>query len=210
MSILLTFFIFVIVNQAGANDVKSMKNTANQDTTIKMDENRVGALKRTEPAEGPATFPKKLKARFQSTVSLPDPNHGTTTGSRTKLPFNFLRVLDQKEKLHLSNSLHKVIYSYEFFQGPQRERFLRSPETNDTNNFSPAAPNRFLNPDGEKYFGEGKIQSTLKLLQSKREEIFNEIFVGFRFSLGARNTHMLPEMRIAPSFERGSGFIIAF
>jgi len=214
MSILLTFFIFVIVNQAGADDVKSRENTTNRDTIIKMDENRIGFLKGTEPVQEPAASQKKLKARFQSTISYSDPNHGTITGSRTKLRFNFLRALEQKKKLHLSESLQKVIYSFEFFEDPWRDRFLRSRKTNDTNspnsNFGQAPPNRYLSPEPEKYLEKGKIQSTLKLLQSKREEIFNEIFVGFRFSFGAKNTHALPEMRLSPSFEKGAAFIIAF
>ena len=210
MSILLTFFIFVVVNQAGADDVKSMENTTNQDTAIKMDENRVGVQKKMESTEESVTSLKKLNPRLQSTTSYSGPNRGTTTGSRTKLRLNFLKLLEQKKKLYLSDSLHKAIYSYEFFQDPWRDRFLRSPETNGTNNFGPAAPNRYLNSDGEKYLEEGKIQSTLKLLQLKKEEVFNEIFVGFRFSFGAKNTHTFPEMRISPSFEKGAGLIIAF
>ncbi|HXX35859.1 MAG TPA: hypothetical protein VEM15_15420 [Thermodesulfobacteriota bacterium] len=214
MSILLTFFIFVIVSQAGANDVKSRENTTNRDPTIRKDENRIGLLKRTEPVEERAASQKKLKARFQSTISYSDPNPGTTTGSRTKLRFDLLRVQKQKKQFHLSESLQKVIYSFEFFEDPWRDRFLRSRETNSTNsldsNFGQVSLNRYLNPEPEKYFDEGKTQSTLKLLQSKREEIFKEVFVGFRFSFGAENTHALPEMRISPSFERGAGFIIAF
>ena len=157
---------------------------------------------------------KKLNAGFQPAIAYSVANHGPITGSRTKLRVNFLRVLEQKKKLHLSDSLHKVIYSYEFFRDPCRDRFLRFRATDDTHSpdstFDRTAPNRYLDPYGEKYFEEGKIQSTLKLLQSKREEIFNEIFVGFRFSFGAKNTHMLPEMRISPSFEKGAGLIIAF
>lgn len=214
ISILLTFFIFVIVNQAGANDVKSTKNTANQDTIIKMDGNRAGLQKKMEPAEEPATSLKKLKPGFQSAIAYSVANHGPITGSRTKLRVNFLRVLEQKKRLHLSDSLHKVIYSYEFFQDPRRDRSLRFRATDDTHSpdstFDRTAPNRVLDPYGEKYFEDGKIQSTLKLLQSKREEIFNEIFVGFRFSFGAKNTHTPPEMRISPSFGKGAGFTIAF
>jgi len=214
MSILLTFFIFVTVNQARADDVKSMENTINRDTVIKMDENRVGVLKRTELVGESTTFQKKPKARFQSTVSYLNLNHGTITGSKTKLRFNFLRVLEQEKKLHLSESLQKVIYSFQFLQDPWSDRFLHTRETNDTNssasNFGQAAPNPYLNPDRERYFEDGKIQSTLKLLQLKKEEIFNEVFVGFRFSFGGKTTHTLPEMRISPSLEKGAGLIIAF
>jgi len=214
MSILLTFFIFVIVDQAWAHDVKSMENTTNQHTLMKMNESRVSLLKRTGSVEEPVTSQKKLKPGFQSAIAYSVATHGPITGSRTKLRFNFLRALEQKRKLHLSESLHKVIYSFEFFQDPRRDRSLHFRATDDTHSpdstFNRTAPNRYLDPYGEKYFEDGKIQSTLKLLQSKREEIFNEIFVGFRFSFGAKNTHTPPEMRISPSFEKGAGFIIAF
>lgn len=214
MSILLIFFIFVIVNRPEADNVKSTKNTANQGTVMKIDENRAGVQKGIEPARKPATSLKKLKPRFQSTMSHPVANHEMIPGSRTEQRVNFLMALEQKKKLHLLDSLQKVIYSHEFFKDLWRDKFLRSAEANDTrsadSNFRRTAPNRYLNPDREKYFEEGEIQSTLKLLQSRREEIFNEIFVGFRFSFGAKNTRMLPEMKISPSFEKGAGFIIAF
>jgi hypothetical protein len=214
ISILLTFFIFVMVNQAGAGDVKSMKNTPNQGTTMKMDDNRVSVLRRTEPTKESATSLKELNARFQSAISYSATNHGTIIGSSTKLRVNFLKVLKEKKKLQWTDSLHRVISSYEFFQHPWRDRFLSSRETNETNspdsNFGQSVPKLYLNPEGDKYFEEGKIQSTLKLLQSKREEMFNEVFVGFRFSFGQKNTHSLPEVKISPSFEKGAGFTIAF
>jgi hypothetical protein len=186
ISILLTFFILVMVNQAGAEGVKSMKNTANQETIIKMDDNRVHVLKRAEPAK----------------------ERGA------KLRVNFLKASKEKKKFQWTDSVHKVISSYELFQDPWRDRSLRTRETNETNP-PDSSPGRFvpklhLSPGGDEYFEQGKIQSALKLLQSKREEIFDEIFVGFRFSFGSKNTHMLPEIRISPSLEKGSGFTIAF
>ena len=213
MSILLTFFIFVIVNQASADDVKSKENTANQGTIMKISESRVGLLKKTEPVEDSANQ-KKLKPRFQSTISYSDTNHGVITRSRTKLRFNFLKVLEQKRKLLLLESLDKMIYSFESFQDPWRFGFSLSKEINGTNsthlNSGQVAPNRYLNPNPEKYLEEGKIQSTLRLLQLKREEMFNEIFVGFRFSFGAKKPNTLPEMTISPSLEKGAGLVIAF
>jgi hypothetical protein len=131
-----------------------------------------------------------------------------------KLRVNFLKVLKEEKKPEWADSLHKVISSYEFFQAPWRDRLLSDRETNQTNppdsNLGQFAPKRYLNPDADEYFEQGKIQSAPKLLQSKREEIFDKIFVGFRFSFGSKNTHMLPEIRISSSFEKGSGFTIAF
>lgn len=186
ISILLTFFIFVIVNQAGADGVKPMKNKANQETIIKIDDNRVHVLKPMEPSkEGSA-----------------------------KLRVNFLKVLKEKNKPQWADSLHKVISSYEFFQAPWRDRLLGARETNQASlpdsNLGQFAPKRYLTPDADEYFEQEKIQSALKLLQSKREEIFDKIFVGFRFSFGSKNTRTVPEIRISPSFEKGSGFTIAF
>jgi len=185
ISILLTFFIFVIVNQAGADGVKPMKNKAAQETIIKMDNDGVHVLKPME----------------------------STKERSAKLRVNFLKVLKEKKKPQWADSLHKVISSYEFFQTPWRDRFLSARETNQTSlpdsNLGQLAPKRYLSPDADEYFEQGKIQSALKLLQSKREEIFDKIFVGFRFSFGSKNTHTLPEIRISPSFEKGSGFTIA-
>ena len=213
MSILLTFFIFVIVNQAAADDVKSKENTTNQGTIMKISESRIGLLKKME-AVGDSATQKKLKPRFQSTILYSDANHGAITSIRTKLRFNFLKVLEQKRKLLLLESLDKMIYSFESFQDPWRFGFLLPQEINGTNspdlNSGQVAPNRYLNPDREKYLEEGKVQSTLRLLQLKREEMFNEIFVGFRFSFGAKKPHTLPEMTISPSLEKGAGLIIAF
>jgi len=214
ISILLTFFIFVVVNQAGVDDVKSMKNTAIRETVIKTDGNGVSVQKRLESIKEPGAPLKKPKARLPSTISYSGTNHGTVTRSNTKPRVNFLKVLKETTKLQWTDSLHKAVSSYDFFQDPWRDRLLRSREVNkphsSDSNFGQSVPNGSPDPDGDKYFEQGKIQSALKLLQSKREEIFDEVFVELRFSLDSKHTHMLPEIRIYPSFEKRAGFTIAF
>lgn len=213
ISILLTFFIFVTVSGAGADNVKSMKNTANQETMMKIDENKVAVQKRKEPAREPGKPLKKLKARLQSTASYSVTNCGANMGT-TMLGANFLKALEERKKLRLTDSLHKVIYSFESFQDPWKDKFLSSREITQTDspssNFGQPILKPYLNPNGDKYFGEGNIRSTLKLLQFRREEIFNEIFMGFRFSFGPKSTPMLVEMNISPFPEKGPGFIITF
>ena len=194
ISILLTFFIFVTVSGTGADNVKSMKNTANQETIMKIDENKGVFQKRKKPARAPGTPLKKLKTRLPGT--------------------DFLKALEERKKLRLTDSLHKVIYSFESFQDPWIDKFLSSREITQTDSPNSTLGQPILklyqNPIGDKYFEEGKIRSTLKLLQFRREEVFNEIFMGFRFSFGPKSTPMLVEMNISPFPEKGPGFIIAF
>lgn len=206
--ILLTFFIFVMVIQVGADDVKSAKYTANRETIIKMDENRGVLQKRIEPAKTPVKSSEKLIAGFQSAI-LHD--YGAILDS-TKLSVNFLKTLEKEKKLLLTDFLHKVIYSYEFFQDAWKDRSLSSRKINESkssnSDFGQSISKPY--PIGDKYFGEGNILSTFRLLQSKREETFREIFMGFRLSFDPKSTHMLVEMNISPSSEKGPGVIIPF
>lgn len=213
ISILLTFFIFVTVSGTGADNVKSMKNTANQETIMKMDENKAAVQKRKEPAREPGKPLKKLKARLQSTISYSVKDYGTLMGTAV-LGADFLKALEERKKLRLTDSLHKVIYSFESLHDLWKDKFLSSREITQTDSpnstFGQPISKPYLNPNGDQYFEEGKIRSTLRLLQFKREDIFNEIFMGFRFSFGPKSTPMLVEMNISPFPEKGPGLIIAF
>jgi len=213
ISILLTFFIFVTVGGAGADNVKSKQSTASQATIMKVDENKVAVLKKEEPSRESATPLKKLKARLQSTISYPVTDYGAIMGTAV-LGVNFLKTLEERRKLRSTDFLHKVIYSFESFQDPWKDKFSTYREITQTNspssNFGQPILRLHLNPDGDKYFEEGKIRSTLKLLQLRREEIFNEIFMGFRFSFGPKITPMAVEMNISPFPDKGPGVIIAF
>lgn len=208
ISILLTFFIFVMVIQVEANDVKSVKYAANRDMIIKMDENTGVIQKRIEPVKEPARSTKKPKAGSQS-VGLFD---YVGKLNSPKQGVNFLKALEEMKKLHLTDSLQKVIYSYPFFQDVLKERFFNPRETNGTksSNSGSAQSITTLVPNGDNYYGEGKMLPTFKLLQSKKEETFKEIFMGLRLFFDPKSTHMLVEMNISPSYEKGPGVIIPF
>ena len=208
ISILLTFFIFVIVIQVEANEVKSVKYTANRETIIKMDGNTGSLQRKIEPAKEPARSTKKLKAGFQSGMLF---DYGGTSES-TKFSVNFLKALAEVKKFPLTDSLHKVIYSYHLFQNNWGDRSLTSAEINGAKSSNSGSGQSISNPYpiGDYYFGEGRIPSTFKLLQSKRDEAFKEIFMGFRLSLDPKSAHMLVEMNISPSSEKGPGVIIPF
>ena len=208
ISILLTFFISVMGTQAGADEVKSVKYTPYRDKIIKMDENTGATQKRMEPVKKPARSTKKTKAGFQS-VGLSD--YAGKLDS-PKLGANFLKTFEEMKKLQLTDSLHKVIYSYRFFQDVWKDRFLSSLEINGTKSSNSGSGQSISNPhpNGGNYFGEAELLPTFKLLQSKREETFKEIFMGFRLSFGPKRTHLLVEMNISPSSEKGPGVIIPF
>jgi len=213
LSILLTFFIFVAVNPSGADDVKWVKNTASQQTMITPDENRVAFQGTGQPGIESVTALKKLRAGFQSAISDSPSDYGATLGT-AMLAVNFLRTFEEMKNLRLTDSLYKVIYSYEFFQDPWKGGRLSSGQTLNTDSSSSdlaqSVLRPYFNPNGDKYFEEGKTRSIFKLLQFRKEEIFSEIFMGFRFSFGSKSTPMLVEMNISPFPDKGPGFIIAF
>jgi hypothetical protein len=208
IAILLTFFIFVIVAQVEADAAKSVKNTPNRDTTIKMNENTGTKQKRTEPVKESARSVKKTKAGFQTFILIDQAkiSEGTKTG------VNFLKTLEEAKKFPLRDSLHKATYSYQFFQNVWKDRFLSSLEINGRNhsNSGSSQPISKAYSNGDDYFVGGKILPTFRLLQSKGDEPFKEIFMGFRFSFDPVSTHMLVEMNISPSSEKGPGVIIPF
>jgi hypothetical protein len=213
ISILVTFCIFDIVGPAWAGDVKSTENTRSQETTIKVDENRIPFQKNYAPARQAVGSPKKNNSGLQPTQSYSITDYGAIMGTAT-LCVNFLRTMEETKKLRLTEALHKVIYSYEFFRDPWNDRVLSSREVNQTDSSSSSLRQPifrlYQDPNGDKYSEEGKVQSTLRLLQLKREEIFNEIFMGLRFSFGSKSKPMLVEMNISPFPEKGQGFVIAF
>lgn len=192
VAFLLTLSIFGSVAQARADSVKSMNNDANQLTMMKMDENKVVIQKKTEPTTEPTQSLKKSKAKFQ-------------VG-------NFLRTLEEQKSSQWLESLYKVIYSHDFSHYAWTNGFLNSWQVTETRSSTLEVGQSALkpNPDGNGYSEEGRLLTTLRLLQSKREETFKDLFMGFRFSFDLMNGHVFLEMSVAPSFKKGSGFIIRF
>lgn len=209
VAILLTLFIFAIFIQVWANPIKSMNDAANQVTIMKMDKNKDVIQKKIGSAKEPIKSLKKSKTRSQSAIPYTD--YGAILGS-TKVDVNFLKALEEKKRSQWVGSLDKVIYSYPFPQNLWRDKFFSFCEVTETkssnSDFSQSILKRY--PDVNKYFEEGRILETFKLLQSKKEEIFKEICMGFRFSFSPVSGHMFIEMNVTPSSEKGPGIIIPF
>lgn len=156
-----------------------------------MDENKAVMQEKTEPANESAEWFKKSQAKLRNV--------------------NFLRTLEEKKRSQWVESPDKLIYSRQFLENAWRNRFLSSREARETKSSTPDSGQSILKPyqDANGYFEEGKILTTLKLLQSK-EETLKEIFMGFRFSLDLTNGHVLLEMNVTPSSEKKSGLTIRF
>ncbi len=206
-AILLFLFIFGITTLVYADSVKSINNTVNQETIIKVDENKAVMQKKAELAKESKKSLTKHTAKSKS--SIPNSDDGEII-VRTPFHANFLTTL--KEKSPLAKSFDKMIYTYGFSQNAWGEKFLKFKgveEVKSTNlSVSPSRPGSY--PPGNNYFEEKRILETFKLLQFKREEISKEIFMGFRFSFNPMRGHMFLEMSAIPYFEKGSGLIIPF
>jgi hypothetical protein len=171
---------FGIITAIRAEPIKSINNGMNQETTIQMEENGMGLKKKAKPAK-------------ESDESL-------------------LKVTEEKKKNLLTDSLDKLIYVDKFSQKDGSINFLTFTEVNKTNSSNSDFGQFFLRPhqNGTNYFEEEKTLATLKLLQSKREEIFKEIFLGFRFSFYPMSRHIFLELSVTPSSEKGPNMMIPF
>ena len=189
VAILLTLFIFGSIVRAWGDPVKSSNDAVNQLTTMKMDENNVVIQKKAEPARKRAESLKKSQVKFRDV--------------------NFLRTLEERKRSQWVESLDQAIYSREVSEDAWRNKFISPRQVRETKSSSSDSGHSILkpHPDGNGYFGEGRMLTTLRLLQSK-EETFKAIFMGFLFSFDLTNGHMLLEINVAPSPEKSSGFII--
>jgi hypothetical protein len=208
VAILLTLFIFGIIPRVWADSVKSINNSADQVKTMKIDENKALIEKKAKPARASTQPSKNRKGGFQS--GIPYTNDGII--GNTRLDVNFLKTLEEDRNHQLRGSLDKAIYSNEFSQGVWRDKFLNLQEIGEFK--SPASGSGQSNPkpypNGNKNPDRGGMLATFKLLQSGREELFKEIFMGLRFSFSPMSRHMFLEMNVTPSSEGGPGIIIPF
>ena len=206
--VILSFlFIFGIATEGWPDSVKSIKNTTNRLTIIKMDKNEVIVQKKKEFTKESTKSSKKRKARFPPV--MPSSNDGAIIRT-AKMEVNFLKALEEKKKPRLIDSLDKVIYSHKPFQVAERDKFLTFQDVTKTKSSNSDFGQPLLKPypDGNQYFEEGKIQATLKLLEFKREERFKEIFIGLHFSFYPMSRHMFLDMNATSSSEKGTGFFI--
>jgi hypothetical protein len=205
VAILLTLFIFAIFIQVWANPVKSINDAANQETIMKMDENKGALQKKKSHAKEAVKSSKKSQVASQFGIQQTDDGFMM---SRSKLDINYLKAV--KESL-LTDFLDKVIFSYDFAQKGWRNHFPGFMEVAEAKSSDPDVSQSVLRsyPTGSRHFEEGEILDTFKLLQFKRKDMSKEIFMGFRFSFNPVRGHLSLEMNAIPS-EKGPGLIIPF
>lgn len=207
VAILLTLFIFAIFIQVWANPVKSINDAANQETIMKMEENK-GALQKKK-SRAKETVKSSKKSQVTSQFGIQQTDDGFMM-SRSKLDINFLKAVKAKKSL-LTDFLDKVIFSYDFAQKGWRNHFPSFMEVAEAKSSDPDVSQSVLRsyPTGSRHFEEEKILDTFKLLQFKRKDISKEIFMGFRLSFNPVRGHVFLEMNAIPS-EKGPGLIIPF
>ena len=198
VAILLTLFTFGIITQVESNSVKSMNNVANQEMIRKMDENKGAIQKKKGHAKDAIRSSEKRQTRFQP--SIPHTDDGLTIGT-PELDVNFLRAVGEKKRSSLTECLDKVIFSYDYVQDIWRDKFPNFIGLAEAESSNPDLRQSPLGsyPTGNKYFEEGRILETFKLLQFKREEILKEIFMGFCLSFDPTNGHIFLEMNVTSS-----------
>jgi hypothetical protein len=207
ISILLPLFIFGITTQVWADSVKSLNNHVNQETIMKMEENK-GALQKKK-SRAKETVKSSKKSQVTSQFGIQQTDDGFMM-SRSKLDINFLKAVKAKKSL-MTDFLDKVIFSYDFAQKGWRNHFPSFMEVAEAKSSDPDVSQSVLRsyPTGSRHFEEEKILDTFKLLQFKRKDISKEIFMGFRFSFNPVRGHVFLEMNAIPS-EKGPGLIIPF
>jgi len=207
VAILLTLFIFGITTQVWADSVKSLNNHVNQETIMKMEENK-GALQKKK-SRAKETVKSSKKSQVTSQFGIQQTDDGFMM-SRSKLDINFLKAVKAKKSL-MTDFLDKVIFSYDFAQKGWRNHFPSFMEVAEAKSSDPDVSQSVLrsHPTGSRHFEEEKILDTFKLLQFKRKDISKEIFMGFRFSFNPVRGHVFLEMNAIPS-EKGPGLIIPF
>jgi len=208
VSILLTLFIFATVTHARSDPDKSTTYAANRVMTMKMEENKGVIQKKKKPAPKPLKSIKKRNNKSQAALCCPD--DGAAMGS-VKRDVDFLKAVEEKRKIRLID-LDQIIYSPEFLPSTSYSDFLsprEAPTAKSSNtDFSRSISKPF--PAGSKYFEGGTKLETFRHLDSKKEEILREIFMGLRFSFTPTSRNMVLEMNVTPSSEKGPGLIIPF
>jgi len=208
VSILLILFIFAIVTHAWSDPDKSMNAAANRVTTMKMDENKGVVQKKKKPAQKQGRSIKKGNSKSQPALRCPD--DGASIAS-IKRDVDFLKAVEEKRKVRWID-LDQILHSPESLRSTCNNNFLTSREApaikSSNTDFNQSLSKPF--PAGSKYFEGGTKLETLRHLESKKEEILREIFMGLRFSFTPTSRHVILEMNVSPSYERGPGLIIPF
>lgn len=207
-SILLILFIFGIIAPGWADEVKSIHNMTNQEIRNKMDEN-----KRTmREKKGPAKTATQLSGKNQnrSLNNIPYIDYGARV-RRTTLKINFLKAVEEKKRIPLTECLDSVISSYDFAQHVWKDKLFNFMGTAEAHLSKPESSQSILGSPStiNKYFDEGWVLDKFKPFKPKREESFKTIFMEFRLTYNPVSQRVFLKMNVTPS-ENEPGFIIPF
>jgi hypothetical protein len=211
LEIVILSFLFIsgIISQAWADSVKPIDNGANQDTMMKMDVNASLLQKKKGPAKEPIRQSTNRNSRSYKGISYSD--YGAIIGD-TKLKLNFLKAVEEKKGSPLRECLHNIIPSYCYIENVWKDRSSYFVGTAEARSSNPEYSHSHLGSysPGNRYVEERTASATLKLLQPKKEELFREIFMGFRFSFAPLTGHIFLDLSATPSPETGTGIPIPF
>lgn len=208
VSILLILFIYGFIAPGWADEVKPIHNRTNQEIRIKVDGN-----KRTlREKKGPAKTTTQLSGKNQnrSLTDIPYIDYGARV-RRTTLKINFVKAVEDRKRIPLTECMDSVIFSYDFAQHVWKDKLFNFMGTAEAHLSKPeSSPSILGSPSTiNKYFDEGRVLDKFKPFKSKREEIFKAIFMEFRLTYNPVSQRVLLKMNVTPS-EDEPGFIIPF
>jgi len=174
---------------------------------MKIGENEVPIQKKKKSAKEPMKASKKRKAGFPPVMPYSD--YGAIMGT-AKMEVNFLKASEEKKRSPLTECLDKIVFSYDIVHSAWKDKIFMGVAEAKSSNPDIRQPGLGSYPPGNHSFKERKILETFKHLQSKREELFKEIFMGFRFSFNPGSGHIFFEINVTPPSETGTGIIIPF
>ncbi len=200
ISILLILSIFAITTYAWGAPEKSVNNAANGGTAMKMHDNKGVLEKKGKPASEPIKSSKKRNTRSQSARPRQD-DRPITGGIRKDV--DFLKAVEEKKGTKWI-ALDPSISSSELLPRNVHCEVLSLRESLAGESSSKPFPGV------SQYFEAGTKLQTLRLLESRKEEVLKEIFMGLRFSFPPVSRHVVLEMNVAPHSEKAHGLIIPF
>ena len=130
---------------------------------------------------------------------------------RTTLKINFLKAVEEKKEIPLTECLDRVVSSYDFAQHVWKDKLFNFMGTAEAHLSKPEQSQSILGSPsmGNKYFDEGRALDKFKPFKPKREESFKAIFMEFRLTYNPVSQRVFIKMNVTPS-ENEPGFIIPF
>ncbi len=200
ISILLILSFFETTTYVWGAPEKLVNNAANGVTAMKMHENKGVLQEKGKPASKPIKSSEKRKTKSRSALSRQD-DRPITEG--IKKDVDFRKAVEEKKRTRWI-ALDQSISSSEHLPRNLHCEVLSSRESPASDSSSKPFPGV------RQYLEAGTKLETLWRLESRKEEVLKEIFMGLRFSFPPVTRHVVLEMNVAPHSEKAHGLIIPF